>query len=1378
MKSRAVRLLSAFLVLCLLLTAAPLSFFSITELFPQAYAYATGEYIQYGTYPQSQVTDSALIKKLDAAQKTWKSYGYYSGTGNTEDGKMTPYDDMHFADFFWNGEKYRAVTFGKYRPYNTGYGHGNSYSYQDDNGYTVDRVYYFRYEPILWRILDPNEGLIVTDRLLDAQAFHNTLYYADGYWQDDSCSVFEGNYAASSVRVWLNQDFYESAFTDAQKENIRKDVLRSDPADSASVMRDGVFLLSYNDLRNSDYGFLRWDDETDAARMAMGTDYAKAQGLWVNRTAAAGYSWWWTRSSDEINGITVADENGLLHAGDFANAACGGIRAACKLSELKNDAQISPKLYSAGGAETQRYIAVFSDERSLTVETGKTMWLGFGLEENDTTSEFKRMALSLSNPSIVSISDYQKKDFGYYVKVTGLKPGDTDLTITDPDTGTTITVTLHVFDKYARTLSYEIENMPKLHVGNLSEKKIETNIYDLNGIYINQYSCKKAGDKYQISLDAYNARYYIGAIDIYDADGNWIKSKPIDKHTNISSLWEEGVGFVALAKDAFNGKFLTYDQPSYSKKTERITFEVPVGGRFTISNNMATSIGTLLFNGIDIALRSISGALNAAVDTDLKITEFEELFEEKLAEAPDLTEILITAFFENAAEKTEKVSSLILNGKVEAGLEQYINFIQELINEVDAELFSTENLCEFITGMGQSALETVLGPAGTAMKGMFAVGKGTSELTQVVEMARSTGNTCVNVYTDVEEGYVNSDGIVVNTNGNMDAEAVLQVFRVYSDPAADTIDFPSDNYELYNICFVKNDKTVQPNGKVTVMIPIPTGMQGETCAVYRQEEDGSWTALEAHRQGAYLVFETDHFSMYAVVGERASLTVLQKPWKSVYAAGESLDTAGMILSLGGLTITQGYVCSPAVFAAEGTQTVTVYYGHSSAVFSVTVEQKHHHDAGVWTVTQEATCTVSGVRELRCGICGAVLRTDTIPATGHAWGEWTIVEQPTCMYEGTAERICGNNTAHREIQMIDRIDHYDADGDGYCDMCGTYMGEPEIRFVLGDTDNDGRVTAADARTALRIAVNLEYFAKSDPVYNAADADEDGSVTAADARLILRASVGLEYLVREMDTFPLVSSSEYEILFVDLYQDTDFAVMQLKLVNHTDKTVCFSFDDFAVNSYMLKCFYNSKDIPPHSGIACEVFLEDQPYVGTYSLTPIGEIRWNYTVFEQDPADAYCYYGTEQGQVRLIPNGDPDSYRFVPSFDEDVYFQRTSDFKLAYAGSEVNDLGDGDRRYRNWLFACNLSSVPLEFDFEVRAVNGIKVPEDFGRFIGGYRILEGCSSLMNVDLYYYVNDDWHSLLKYLDIEPQNVRYVDFTVTVKNADNYETIYTADFTV
>ena len=72
--------------------------------------------------------------------------------------------------------------------------------------------------------------------------------------------------------------------------------------------------------------------------------------------------------------------------------------------------------------------------------------------------------------------------------------------------------------------------------------------------------------------------------------------------------------------------------------------------------------------------------------------------------------------------------------------------------------------------------------------------------------------------------------------------------------------------------------------------------------------------------------------------------------------------------------------------------------------------------------------------------------------------------------------------------------------------------------LGDVNADGRVTADDARTALRYSVSLQKLSE-DEIFRA-DIDSDGGVFASDARTILRIAVGL--------TPSRVIRNEYEML----------------------------------------------------------------------------------------------------------------------------------------------------------------------------------------------------------------------------------------------------------
>lgn len=62
------------------------------------------------------------------------------------------------------------------------------------------------------------------------------------------------------------------------------------------------------------------------------------------------------------------------------------------------------------------------------------------------------------------------------------------------------------------------------------------------------------------------------------------------------------------------------------------------------------------------------------------------------------------------------------------------------------------------------------------------------------------------------------------------------------------------------------------------------------------------------------------------------------------------------------------------------------------------------------------------------------------------------------------------------------------------------------YIMGDADNDGRITSGDARILLRISVGLEKREARHVCQF--DTDNDGKTTAADARKVLRVSVGLD------------------------------------------------------------------------------------------------------------------------------------------------------------------------------------------------------------------------------------------------------------------------------
>ncbi|MEE1066706.1 MAG: DUF6273 domain-containing protein [Acutalibacteraceae bacterium] len=254
-------------------------------------AFEVGDIIEFGSYPQTEVTDSVLISELDKISKNWTSYEYYSGTGSP-DGKMKPGDWMKFADIDYGGERYRAVTFSQYRPNYVYSVNREDFSAQSKNGYYIDNTYYFLYEPVKWRVLDPENGYIMCEDIIDAQPFNNTIYrgpynsgsYKTIYFTDSTYRAHVNDYSQCSLRDWLNDDFYNTAFSSVEKKEIQINECVNKVYDEYSLKTtttyDNVFLLTYWDARNEEYGFENSTSD-DITRLAICTDYAKSQGAFT-----------------------------------------------------------------------------------------------------------------------------------------------------------------------------------------------------------------------------------------------------------------------------------------------------------------------------------------------------------------------------------------------------------------------------------------------------------------------------------------------------------------------------------------------------------------------------------------------------------------------------------------------------------------------------------------------------------------------------------------------------------------------------------------------------------------------------------------------------------------------------------------------------------------------------------------------------------------------------------------------------------------------------------------------------------------------------------------------------------------------------------------
>ena len=81
------------------------------------------------------------------------------------------------------------------------------------------------------------------------------------------------------------------------------------------------------------------------------------------------------------------------------------------------------------------------------------------------------------------------------------------------------------------------------------------------------------------------------------------------------------------------------------------------------------------------------------------------------------------------------------------------------------------------------------------------------------------------------------------------------------------------NSAVYEITLTLGEQKVQPNGNVSVRIPIPDGSSGSELKVYYRDENGKLTDMKAVVSGNYIVFVTNHFSEYILTAEKLALDV-------------------------------------------------------------------------------------------------------------------------------------------------------------------------------------------------------------------------------------------------------------------------------------------------------------------------------------------------------------------------------------------------------------------------------------------------------------------------------------------------------------------------
>lgn len=315
-----------------------------------------GKYIYFGYWPQTLERDENVVAKLNEMAGTPPLPRDKANPYNWESHEGTTY--MWQKIVIYNGTKYLGVQMNEYRA------SGIDALYDDitDNGYYRLNVYWFKYEPIKWRILttNANSAFIMSDIALDffsmqpdrkseirddlLASYNNSTGVPDG--------TYANNWEYSFIRSWLNETFYNEVFNKLQKEIIQTTHLdnsarSSNPneypeyygygenagknkyADQCKDTDDKIFLLSLRDVTTAAYGFNKDVKAEDPARNLKASDFAKFHGVSMGNTQKD-YVTWYTRSPSLAVGnqgyttfVLYRDNKGVINSPDLV--AEGGV---------------------------------------------------------------------------------------------------------------------------------------------------------------------------------------------------------------------------------------------------------------------------------------------------------------------------------------------------------------------------------------------------------------------------------------------------------------------------------------------------------------------------------------------------------------------------------------------------------------------------------------------------------------------------------------------------------------------------------------------------------------------------------------------------------------------------------------------------------------------------------------------------------------------------------------------------------------------------------------------------------------------------------------------------------------------------------------------
>lgn len=217
-----------------------------------------------------------------------------------------------------------------------------------------------------------------------------------------------------------------------------------------------------------------------------------------------------------------------------------------------------------------------------------------------------------------------------YTEWKGIQTGTAHVFFQDTNTGYMSEIPVTVYKDHEH--SYTVNAVPVQYI----EKEYATNIYNMNGLYIDNYAYEinKDNRTASVSFDVYNSSYIYGSVETYDENGRLkdvilIKKMSSSNTSMKGALWDNTSGLISDLKDGTIG---SYRQKSgFSKKTS-VKIEIPKDGYIKISNDPQDSAVVNIINSADLLI-GIGKLAKTIKNFDVDSEVFSKALTKKLLES-------------------------------------------------------------------------------------------------------------------------------------------------------------------------------------------------------------------------------------------------------------------------------------------------------------------------------------------------------------------------------------------------------------------------------------------------------------------------------------------------------------------------------------------------------------------------------------------------------------------------------------------------------------------------------------------------------------------------------------------------------------------------